>query len=171
MAVITLDFNIRRGDSATFEAVIDGKHDDRLVYFTAKRDRELTTARLIDKSNQQPGELTTVYDGGNDETTVTIPIVPEDTQDLTVELIQIDIESVNALDSTDVETPANGTMSIEFDVRTEFDGCDLPSEPVTFQQIDASDFQVDSLMWVQDVDGVRTMVELTIDELKTELGI
>ncbi|MBU1095844.1 MAG: hypothetical protein KKB34_05120 [Bacteroidetes bacterium] len=130
----------------------------------------MTDARQIDLSNQEVNQLELSYDAQANETEVVIPLLPEHTSDLTVTTLEIDIQSVNSL-SSDIVTPASGQLHVNFDVRTEFDNYDLPTEPVTFQQVDASDFKVDSLIWVQEVNGIRTMKEITIAELKTELGI
>jgi len=166
--ITLIDKKIVRGASETFEIVIEGDHTSRTVYLTAKANRKLESGRLI-SIDSTTSDLTLEYNGTN--TNVTVKLVPDNTKDLQITTLEVDIESVNASDAEDVVMPASGTFTIINDVRTEFDGYNLPDEKVTFQQLDASDFEVDSLMWVQDVGGIKTMVEITIAELKTELGI
>lgn len=173
--VVQIAESFRRGDSYSFDIVIEGGSSvwgvNTIFYFTAKQNRQLTSPRYISKSSETNGGLTVVKDTPTGKTTITVEILPEDTQDLQFDLLECDIEAQDSVDSEFIETPASGQLSICYDVRTEFDGYDLPDIPVEFQQVDASDFQVNSLMWVQTVGGKRTMVEITIDELKTVLGI
>lgn len=169
-AVVLLDESIHRGDTQPFTIVLPARNlTGRRVYFTGKENRNIQSPRYIDKSSDEPSELSFSY--ADPDTTVIVYLTPEDTEDIQFELLQIDIESVDQFDIDNVETEASGTMAIVFDVRTEFDNYNLPDEPVTFQQVDASDFEVDSLIHVQEVNGVRTMVKVTIDELKIILGI
>jgi len=168
--VQVLDLSIHRGDKETFVIKLLGMDlTGRKVYFTGKQNRSLESPRYIDKSSDEASELTSVLNGS--DTDVTIYLNPSDTEDIQFELLQIDIESVDQFDIDNVETEASGTMGIVYDVRTDYDNYNLPDEPVTFQQVDASNFEVNSLMHVQEVSGVRTMVEVTIDELKNILGI
>jgi len=168
--VVSIDECIRRGDAKSFDVTIpnmDLTSSD--VFFTGKQNRELESGRYIDLSNAAGGRLTVVFN--SPDTVITVELIPEDTEDITFETLQVDIQADNPLDAEDILTVADGTLAVIEDVRTPFDNYDLPVTPVTFQQVDASAFEVDSLMWVQEVDGQRTMVELTIDDLKTELGI
>lgn len=170
--VVSIDECVRRGDSKELTITIPNRDLTSPavdIYFTGKEDRTLTSGRYIDLNNGTGGGLTVAF--SSPDSIITVSLVPEDTQDITFDTLQVDVQVDNPLDAEDIETVADGTLTIVKDVRTEFDNYDLPVDPVVFQQVDASDFEVNSLMWVQEVGGERTMVEITIAELKTELGI
>ena len=180
--IVTIERCLRRGDSVevtdqnAFVVKIPGRDLTTLVnstiWFTAKKNNTPTTAREISRSNKQ-SEYPLVITLNGSDTDITIPIIPEDTQDLQVAPVNLpcDIQISNDLDTDDVETIAIGELEIQPDVRTIFDDYDLTEVETTFQQVNASDFEVDEMLIVANVDGVRTMVPITIDELKILLGI
>lgn len=172
--VTTIDQCLRRGASDSFEILVVGQDltadANKSVWFTAKQNKNLTTAREISRSNKDASYPLVLLKIGSD-TKVTVPIIPEDTQDLQVASLVAGVEYKSDINPDDKIVVADGTLSIEFDVRTPFDNYDLPDDAVTFQQVDASDFEIDSLMKVELVNGVRTMVEYTLDDLKTDLGL
>lgn len=170
--VVNLDLCVRRGDKKDLVFTIPNVNlltGTPKIYFTAKENKSLTSARYIDKSNQVAGEMTVSFN--SPDTEITIHLVPEDTQDLQVNSLVCDLQVDSLLDAENIVTYADGTLAIEFDVRTEFDNYDLPDVPVTFQQIDASDFKADEMLIVGLVEGQRTMIPITIADLKTKLGI
>ena len=172
--VVAISQCLERGDSDSFDIIIPNRDltgaPNTTIWFTAKQNKTLTTQREISRSNKDiTYPLVIAYN--NPDTTITVPIIPADTQDLQVTSLVAGVQLNNDLDSDDIETLADGTLTIQFDVRTIFDEYPLPDTASTYQQVDASDFEVDSLMWVQEVNGIRVMEEITIAELKTELGI
>jgi hypothetical protein len=131
------DKELYRGDANAQELkyLVKGKHDDRIVRFVAKKDRQISSTRLIDKINVIGGgsdDQVKVEYGvlGSDTSLITVTIEKYDTQDLTLDTLQIDCTSTNAGDSEDHFTIFTGKIEITEDVQTPFDISELPGQSV-----------------------------------------
>jgi hypothetical protein len=158
--MITIDETIHRGDTKDLTFVISGDVTARELFFTTKASTTPTGSRLIEKANTLGGgdatELEASY--ASPDTTITVHILPVDTDDLQQTLLYADIESVDAADATDVLTIANGTLTLDVDVRTPFDGSALPADAERYVPVLASDYTDGDVITVLDTDGVKSYV-------------
>lgn len=178
---------VNRGDAVELNFTLPGDVTAEKIYFTVKPDRELTSARFIDKANLIGGgsdsQILATTKGNNTE--ITVFIVPEDTQDLSngttgVTKVSDDYLSLQYDVCTQTTGDPDGTLrslvdgefQILGDVRSPFDGFETPNEVTRFQQIDASDYNpFDMLQVTQDGEGNKSFIQLTVSELLTQLGL
>lgn len=166
--IVSIDECVKRGDTKSFDIIIPGKDlTTSDVFFTGKQNRNLDSGRYIDLSNAAGGRLGVVFN--SPDTTITVELIPEDTQDITFDTLQVDIQVDDPLDDEDIITVADGTLSIISDVRTPFDNFPLPDTAVTYQQVDAEDFETNEMMIVGEVNSVKFMLPITLVELKALL--
>lgn len=173
--MVETKLTIQRGDKVSKELLIPGDITTRKLSFGVKADLEIDSDRLIQKRNTLYGgsddELTANYDSVKGKTTVTIFFDKEDTADFTNDYYYYDLISQDADDSDDEITVAKDLIKIDKDVQTPFDGTNLPSSATRYVNLDASEAEAGDLIQCQLVDGVKTFVLITIEDLKTQLGI
>lgn len=137
---------IRRGDNKNITFVIDGDYSADAIMFTAKRDKTLTSARVLEKKNTLAGgddnEMTVVYDSDSLTSTITIKILETETQALTDEYFYFDI-----YDDTDNDTLFWGKLWLLADVRTPYDSGSVPDDSLPI---------ISKSIYIEIVDGVIT---------------
>lgn len=120
---------IRRGDQVDLTFILDGDVSSDAIVFIAKRDKTLTSARIIEKKNTVAGggntELEVAYSSTNLKSTVTVHILEGNTQALTDEFLYFDIYN-----NTDNETLIHGKMWILADVQSPYDSGSVPSSEI-----------------------------------------
>ena len=118
-----------RGDKKTLTFYYPGDITADKVVFVVKEDRDLTSARLIEKENTAAG-------GSDDEITVessgiyskiTVYLLPSDTQAFSAADYYYDLIREDASDSDDYETLFYGLLSITADTQTPYDDADAPT--------------------------------------------
>ena len=169
-----MDFTIKRGDPKELIFYCPGNLSTYKIIFVVKANKVLTSNRLIQKKNTAAGgsgsELIAEVSGN--ETKITVKLEAADTQDFTALKYDYDITAQPADDSTDPETIEGGIINIDQDVQTPYDGFDLPVSATRFLQVDASNGLVGDLIQITtDDNGDRVFSFITIEELKTQLGI
>jgi hypothetical protein len=111
---------IRRGDDVSLVFATSTDYSTKSIIFITKRDKTLTSARIIEKKN-------TVAGGSNAElevsaSAITVHILEGNTQSLEDEFLYFDIYN-----NTDNETLFHGKLWILADVQTPYDSGSLPS--------------------------------------------
>lgn len=118
---------IRRGDNSDLVFLIDGDYSADAIMFTAKRDKTLTSARILQKENTVGGggdsELTVTYSSITLQSTITVKILETETQALTDESLYFDIYN-----DTNNETLIWGKLWILSDVRSPYDAASVPDD-------------------------------------------
>jgi hypothetical protein len=130
---VSNNITVYRGDSKTLTFTAAGDYSTGNIYFTVKKDRLESSNRLIDKSNTD-NTITAVYSSG--KTTLSVSLTKYDTWDLTAGSYFYDIET--QADTSHVLTIFTGSFNIIGDIRTPFDGIDLPTNATRFIAIDIS---------------------------------
>jgi hypothetical protein len=137
------DFNVYRGDTKTLTFQVSGDVTASALSFVVKADKVITSSRLIQKLNTVAGgsnsEILASYDSEALVTTISVYIEKIDTQDLTKKFYYYDL-----LVGTS-STSHYGTLYLEQDVQTDYDGTDLPADgkryiPVILSNINNNDF-------------------------------
>jgi len=159
--MVKINKYMERGDTDTVIAIIPNIDlTSEQVRFTAKKTLAPTDDRLIDLSNTVGGgsddELTVVYEGG--DSTLTAYIKPLMTADLLVGYLECDFEITDPSDSTVVDTSAQGKLNFNFDVRTPYDGTDLPSDGERYIPVLASDYNDGDIIAVATVGGKKVFL-------------
>ncbi|MGK9477932.1 hypothetical protein ACSSV9_14070, partial [Melioribacter sp. OK-6-Me] len=113
-------FIIYRGDPAQLTITLDGDYSGKEFLFGAKKDKNTTSQRLIEKSGV---DISVTYNASQNKSTINILLAEEDTQDLTYNYLEYDLINI-----TDNRTVARGKLYLEGDVITPYDGTDLPAD-------------------------------------------
>lgn len=120
---------LRRGDDQNLVFLVNGDYSAKAILFTAKRDKTLTSARILQKENTLGGggdtELTVAYDSSTLKSTITVKILETETQSLTDEFLYFDVYN-----DTGNETLVWGKLWILSDVRTPYDSGTAPNNSV-----------------------------------------
>lgn len=120
---------IRRGDDVDLIFTLSGDYSSDAIVFIAKRDKTLTSARIIEKKNTIAGggniELEVSYDSTLDKSTMTVHILEGNTQSSEDEFLYFDIYN-----NTDNETLFWGKMWILSDVQGPYDSGSVPSSEI-----------------------------------------
>ena len=127
----TYNKQIVRGDKAEITWTYSSDISSYEIIFVVKASRDAAAGefsnRLIQKKNTVAGgsdsQLTAVY---STQTTITVKLLPEDTQDLQAKTYYYDIIKRDHADTTDSRTIFSGNFTLIADVQTPFDGLDLP---------------------------------------------
>ena len=113
-----LDIEIYRGDRRVLEFFYPGDITEDRIKFVVKADRNLTTARLIEKVNGDGGidiESSGIY------TKISVYLEPADTQALDSADYYYDIIREDPQNSIDYETIYYGLFSVNADVQNPYD--------------------------------------------------
>jgi len=125
--MIKKNFTLKRGDKTTLQIKVSGDLTGRKLSFVVKADKITTSSRLIQKRNILFGgadtQLTAVHASGS--TIITVYLDKIDTQDFAALLYYYDIISQHATIPTDEYTIAEGELTIDQDVQTDYDGTNL----------------------------------------------
>lgn len=118
------DLEHYRGSKQELQFYVAGDITSRKIRFVVKTDRSLTTARLVEKQN--------TADGGSDSeisqlasgiyTVITVTLLPADTEAIAGGDYYYDLETEDASDDTDRDTPYWGEFRLLEDVRSIYDG-------------------------------------------------
>jgi hypothetical protein len=114
-----------RGDKETVKIEYPGDISSHSLSFVLKKDRELSSSRLIEITgnlNRENEKFSAVYDENKKITLITIKPDPTDTQDISGNFV------FDIYDSTDSVTRVDGNFYMEPDVQTPFDGTNLPND-------------------------------------------
>ncbi|MGK9367517.1 hypothetical protein ACSSWA_01290 [Melioribacter sp. Ez-97] len=153
---------IYRGDPAQLTITLDGDYSGKEFLFGAKKDKNTTSQRLIEKLGV---DISVTYNASQNKSTINILFAEEDTQDLTYNYLEYDLINI-----TDNRTVARGKLYLEGDVITPYDGFALPEDAVRFLQLDASSGADYDLVQVRVIDGEKKLVFITLSELKNQLN-
>jgi len=124
---------IPRGDRNVLEWKYKGQLPySAATYFTVKKTTDPTDDRLIDLL------CTTDYDAETDKTTITAIVPANNTADLTSSTYKYDIANYGNNDGEEF-TPFSGDLFLIGDVRTPFDGTDLPEDAERYIPVKVSD--------------------------------
>lgn len=114
-----------RGDKEAVKIEYPGDISSHNLTFVLKKDRELTSSRLIEitgNTNLNNERFISVYDENKKITLLTLKPDSTDTQDLSGNFV------FDIYDSTDSITRVDGNIYLEPDVQTPFDGTNLPED-------------------------------------------
>lgn len=111
---------IRRGDDVDLVFTTTTDYSTKKIIFIAKRDKGLTSARMIEKKNTLGGGADTELEV--DATSITVHLLEGNTQVLEDEFLYFDI-----FNDTDNETLFHGKLWILADVQSPYDSGSLPS--------------------------------------------
>lgn len=148
------NFTIYRGDATIITWEVAEDLTGKVLLFGIKANKNLTSERLV--------EHTPNYTGG----IVTVEIEAGDTADLIQSNLFYDL-----INLTDNETIATGKIILIGDVITPFDGFALPEHATRVLNVDISSFNENDMLIVKTINGQKVITSITIDELKTLLGI
>jgi len=130
----TQDVTLYRGDKTTLTFSVKGDLTGLKLYFTVKQARVDSLLRKIERRNLLAGgdsaQIYAAYTSPN--TTLFVTIRKIDTWDLPSGKYVYDVESVNPADSMDMQTYLTGNFNIKSDVRTPWDGTNLPDSGRTW---------------------------------------
>ena len=168
------DLTFNRGDERELNWTLPGNISTEKVYFTVKPDRVLSSSRYVEKKNTLAGgsdtEILVTSDGS--KSSVTVFMLEADTYDLSDLSLVYDLWVEAITPSFTSATYVDGDFTLLADVRTPFDGFAVPSTATRFLQLDADDFTSGSLFQVStDGGGDNTFIELTVNNLVTQLGL
>lgn len=168
---MTQSIGYYRGES--IDIVLDplpGDLTGRELVFTVKENYDFEEPRMIYKVKSR-GDITAVYNSTTQETTVTILMTPEDTNDLPGKKYVWDLDSINPYNPEDIITPIYGTFNLRADVRTESDGYPLNKYAKRFFVFNAEDCSVGDIIQCQlNSYGEKVFVNITLTELKSQLN-
>jgi hypothetical protein len=121
---------IKRGDDVDLVFTISGDYSQKSMVFVAKRLKTLTSARVLEKSNDILGldndEMEVSYNATTLKSTITVHLLEANTQSSEDEFLYFDIYN-----DTDNETLIYGKLWILSDVQTPFDsGIVVESDPL-----------------------------------------
>lgn len=111
---------IKRGDDVDLVFTVDIDYSSEGIIFIAKRDKTLTSARIIEKKNTIAGGSDTELEVS--ATSITVHLLEGNTQASEDEFLYFDIYN-----NTDNETLFHGKMWILADVQSPYDSGSLPS--------------------------------------------
>jgi len=171
-----IDLTIYRGETKDFVFQVIGDKTTDKLYFTCKANRDLTGSRLVDKSNSVAestgitAETELVESVTN--TAITVSFGKTDTQDLTQEILEYDLIAVDPSDDSIITPLISGVILIEQNVRTDYDGSKLPSDPSSSRllTLNASDFTDGDMFTIDTIDGVKQFVSTSLAELRKSLN-
>ncbi|MFZ5986915.1 MAG: hypothetical protein ACOYWZ_07310 [Bacillota bacterium] len=148
------NFEVYRGDKTTLTIDVTDDLSGKSLLFAAKQSKDLTAPRLVEK--------TPAYNNGK----IIIIIDAYDLADITDSSLYYDI-----VNQTDNITIATGKITLIGDVVTPFDGFALPTDAARVLNIDATNFAENDMFIVKNISGQKQIVAITIQQLKTLLGI
>lgn len=114
---------IRRGDDVDLVFTTNIDYSTKKIVFIAKRDKTLTSARIIEKKNTLAGGGDAELEVSDDA--ITVHILEGNTQALTDEYLYFDI-----FNDTDNETLFHGKLWILADVQSPYDSGGMPSSTI-----------------------------------------
>ena len=115
-----------RGDEEEIKFNFPGDVSAHSLKFVVKKDRELTSSRLVEIDSSNTSKFNLTYDSSKGVTKIIITPAPEDTQDLTDDYVY------DIYDYTALKTLIDGVLYIQADVQTPFDGMALPGSAERF---------------------------------------
>jgi len=161
------NIEIFREDSGTIILKpVKGNYSNRLNYITFKRDKNITSDRLIEKSSSA-SQVRCTYNSAKDESTFEFDYLPGDTSELSAGILFYDIESQNPLDANDRTTPKWGYCKLIGDVKNDFDGFILPQTAVRFQYVDAANGGVGDIV---QINSAKQFEFISLISLKAQLA-
>lgn len=175
--MLNLKIYFPRGDGDSFIIRnIPGKHDDRKVEVSLLESDELTAGLIWQKKNTLAGgsdsEVIVTYDENRKTSDFEITLLREDTESLSEDKYYISLSSIDVDDEEDDVTLVTADFILKPSGYGVFSGFELPSEVTSFFQLDASAGEEFAIAQVAlDGNGKKYMKMITLDELKTQLGI
>ena len=162
------NYTIKRGDPGTLSFYVYGKDiTAQKIIYAVKANKNLNEDNLILKRNSLAGrndqELLAVFDGL--DTRIDVKLVQDDTFDFTALKYVSDITSQTVDNSTDPLTVAEGDLIIDQDVQNPLSGTNLPAQATRWVNVDFSESEVGDLIQCQEVNGIKTGVLITLEEL------
>ena len=144
------NYEILRGDPANLICYVPGDVTTQKLIFVVKASKDLTGDRLIEKKNTAAGgsddEIIITY--ANGKTKITVKLLKEDTQDFIETTYYHDTTSQPIGNATDPVTVSGGTLTIDKDVQSPFDGTNLPAAAERLVPILASQLTAGKLLKV-----------------------
>lgn len=172
------DLELYRGEKKSLTLEVDGDITIDKVFFTSKANRDITGDRLIEKGNtltESTGLTTTLVPLEDDKSKTVIEVFfnKTDTYDITEDFLEYDIIRQNATDDTDITPIATGTIRITPNVRSDFDGYNLPSDigVTRLLTLDADNLDENSFIITEGEGESASFVIKTLNEIKELLTI
>lgn len=153
---IIKNINIYRGDATTLTFANMGIYAGDQIHFVVKAERSISDITIIQLLNK----LVTIT--GNSGI---VELEGNDTADITLNKLYYDVYNV-----TKSITHYTGEINLLPDVTTPFDGYTMPLANRKVVCIDITSFNVNEMLIVKMVNGVKQFVPITLLELKNLLN-
>lgn len=172
------DLEHYRSAKQELQFYVAGDITTRKIRFVVKTDRSLTTARLIEKQNAADGGSDAEIDQSTSGiyTVITVTLLPADTEAIAGGNYYYDLETEDAADATDRDTPYWGEFTLIEDVRSIYDGGTPPVpqalslvKSIVWEMVNGTITKKASVGWTSDPAASHNAGVVTITSSGNEL--